>query len=1315
MLAKNNQELLDNINKEKVRKEYANMVLCMESVRNGDLSPSQMSILCRNRVTCFRPPNNAYYNFMIKACKQYGVTKRLPMPQHSYFDFTNADEKVYRYLADQILKEGQSQDMKFLCDQCKLQTKKCKMCEYRNCSLSISEAEALKEMQLNITEIQVNGERRLQVKYLFKEDPKILFPPEYSNKHAALQSSLRLYRKLVKMGQLKAFNDLIRKEMKLGFVEVLSKETEKLAATLPIFFSSVNIALNIKKQKFRFVNNHSFSSHRSGSINEQSLVPPSLLNDPILICLHFLTFPYVTTADIEHAYKNLYTDEISNNLRCFMWLRDLNDEPGQITEADYAVYRPVRLSFGSTSSGTYLDLARIQHIAKQCETPEGIHSVNTLTFVDDFVFSASSPKRMATVQKDIQKAYGTFGFGVKEFFSSYHGERELKTSTFLGNEWRCGVLDGKYVDEVKPALYLSVHERYRNIQPLVLTTDTIKSLVITRKVASRLLGVLFSYTHSSILPLITNGKLLYHEVCRLTQSWTKHIADLDQDLNDKFMAFLHQVKDLEDKLQWTDRCVLIPGRSLHKVIVACDAGVTLSAALLFYVAKDNKTGKCFSRQMLARNKISKMSVIKNELFSLKIGVDLLNLVMQGVDLSDNQYSVSLITDSMAATHFFSPTYKHRCILTNNVVLLVRKFMQDCITANKNISRVQLAWHSGESNIADKCTKFQLDPVGTTNSHEYKYGPKFFLNDDYPGDENVFFSMDQSGQFFYKALKIDQVENKVSKPKRKEPNPLRDELASEMRRGVYMVRTFRCCHLCQVRCFNTIGAAYNHKASVGGVKPAVPQAVSYLPKEMYDWLLGRYSRLRTVVNVYHQLSNAFAINQFAKRKMSKYECWLKLLLSSQVHYLERNELRSLKAAHVQLDNGLICVRVRVAVSQNKNFIDNFLVPYVSDCDKRLLYLILDHGHIFRTSLPYPNECHRNKIMTKSSIRNGDYPVFLHHDYIHVKKHVDNCLRCNKANSKFINQPSGALRFFHNIDAVQSFQYCSIDVLGPGQLKNNAHDRRRYKVYYLVLLCLVTQSVSMYVIDGYSKRDVLIALATNAQRHGPYKYIMSDAGRNLVFSQSDGVFMHNCKFEQHPASAQRWNTVESSWRNLKLMLKSMTHASEKLTYPTLTYCEMTLVLDTVSALYNNRIVASSRNSDDEEVFISPALLTHTYFSGPEAKANMDHFFQKVDLDAKSCLDIIGKNAEFKQFLVKRLKEMLISNNQYFLRKYPKFEYQEGDVVLVRRGQDQLKLAHVIDASPTSARLQMISHNAPSEVISPTSILVFLYRSPSKENKS
>ena len=1240
-----------------------------------------------------------------------------------------ASDYIFRHIAEAVMAESKSTAMKLLCSACEKTSRQCRLCEYQNSTLSVQEANTLQRMSENIFESQEDGKTVLTVRYLFKQPAEVLYHPRLSNKKAALANSMKLWAKLKRNNQLEVIQKLIEDELSRGFLEILSEEQLRESETMPTFYSSINIALNHKKQKYRFVANHSFSAHASGSINEQSLIPPNLLNNPCTILYHFYTHKYCFTSDISFAYKNLRCCPVSNNLRLFLWVKHFNPKQETVSETDFCVFRPKRLSFGSSAAGAYLDLARTNFICKQAKLPESHWIIKNLIFVDDMVGIGRDSKHLEEVRKDVFQAFEHYQFGIKEYFMSDRQGEPVVTS-FLGNYWRVG-MRGK-IDQVKPKLYFSIHERSRNKVPPVLNKENLKTLVVTRRVASRVIGTLFSYLAHDIAPIVCNAKLLYSRICKISKSWIQPIRDIDPGLDRDYMQFLSTLTNLDEDLLYFDRCMIPDDHRLVRIFIPMDASVEMMATMLFLITQHKSSGEIKSRCLTSRTKLTRMTVIKNEAACFKISVSLLSSLLAGLDLSQYEFDIYFFSDSMAATSYFSFTHNHNCIITRNTVELTTKFMLDAIKQYRNIRSINLTWTPGSRNCADLLTRYNKDCIEVTNSEYFKYGPTFFRDPSYPERKYIFMYIKQgSSDLQYIPLKAHELERDSLKKKKSVPDghtdkvtprapggakeaaavhfvkpgrQCQDELSNYQPENCLRVTTINCCQPCTVPWFKAAGYTYKCSEASGPDIKQMPQ----MNDEFYGSIVSRYSSLRKLINV------LYFVFSFMKRKVTKSNIWLRLLYTSQKLYMNASDLKRIKYEYITLETGVVCVKTRKAVCSNQNFVDNFLLPYLPRNDTGLVKLVINYAHVIRIQTPHLSEVHRNIALTKANLQSNIFACWIPKSGYLIAKQIRNCLKCNKITPKFHNFPSSHLRFFHEMKLIGLHSFSSYDLLGPIILANNQHDRKSYKFYVIICECLVTKHVTFQTIDNYSADAVRVGLMSIQNRYSHFVYLLSDCGCQLKLNPDDNIFQPGIIIETLPASSQQLSVVESNWKHIRKLLMGIFNCKERLQYPRLTLLQFQCCLDIVSNVHNSRCIAAGQGPD-LQMFISPLLLSKTHLGQAEADKDVKTLLMRLQDENSSYFDLIAENRHFKSFLVGQLKQLLISNNQNFLKKQPDFKFHPGDFCLIKRGVDQLKLCEVvsINESNTYAQVRILHHGKPEVKPAVTSILAFLHRSSDAED--
>ena len=80
----------------------------------------------------------------------------------------------------------------------------------------------------------------------------------------------------------------------------------------------------------------------------------------------------------------------------------------------------------------------------------------------------------------------------------------------------------------------------------------------------------------------------------------------------------------------------------------------------------------------------------------------------------------------------------------------------------------------------------------------------------------------------------------------------------------------------------------------------------------------------------------------------------------------------------------------------------------------------------------------------------------------------------------------------------FSKVSIDFLGPLLIKGHSSDRKRNKYYILVVACISTCAITMYILDNYDTLSAILALMKLQCSYGKITHISADAGTNLLES-------------------------------------------------------------------------------------------------------------------------------------------------------------------------------------------------------------------------
>ena len=126
-----------------------------------ELTPSQLANIYRlvtgNRFNHF---NLSAFCLLIQQTEHFNKNR-------SFITLTNGPDHIFKFIAEKILQEEPTSDMKILCQSCQLNSKNCKLCAFQNSSLSVLEMHTYEKMMNNIHPFKKDGKQMLMVKYLF--------------------------------------------------------------------------------------------------------------------------------------------------------------------------------------------------------------------------------------------------------------------------------------------------------------------------------------------------------------------------------------------------------------------------------------------------------------------------------------------------------------------------------------------------------------------------------------------------------------------------------------------------------------------------------------------------------------------------------------------------------------------------------------------------------------------------------------------------------------------------------------------------------------------------------------------------------------------------------------------------------------------------------------------------------------------------------------------------------------------------------------------------------------------------------------------
>ena len=418
-----------------------------------------------------------------------------------------------------------------LCPDCKTRSKVCPNCKLRNSPLSLVES---KEDQLIFGCISImKGEKSdyVLVDYPFPPHFSQLYHPSKSNIHLAEKTTANLFKKLHARKIVKQFDDEIRKSINEDNMVVLTQQERIKALNGTHCFSFLNYAekLGSTSHKIRAVSNTS-SNHQSGSINSWLPSGSNLISNLKEVFESFRLETFVLVTDISRCYRSVRTSEAANMSRLHIY----PENPFDPKCLNTVILKYLRLTFGDAIAANVIEQIMIYFVTQKTENELTKMFLKFYRFVDDFAMGNANKELLFQAAVDLQKSLNSLDFHLKRILSnqSWHLKENV---TPLGPQWSIPAFPGEieqlfghlwshHEDTIQPKTQLFIGKKTRGAFKGVQFCQ-VDTFIITKRLLSSLIGQCYSLDGTFLSPLRCALKILFHQVCSLTQEWNLNVSD----------------------------------------------------------------------------------------------------------------------------------------------------------------------------------------------------------------------------------------------------------------------------------------------------------------------------------------------------------------------------------------------------------------------------------------------------------------------------------------------------------------------------------------------------------------------------------------------------------------------------------------------------------------------------------------------------------------------------------------------------------------------------------------------------------------------
>ena len=212
--------------------------------------------------------------------------------------------------------------LKVFCERC--EQRECNECDALKQRYSEEDRAIYKEAWEKTKLVQKDGKTRVEVEYIYRNDPNETFAPKNSNFKAAIGRINSLIDSLLRKGQLEEFEKEIEKKIQIGTLkEIPESEHKKLLEMVHHFcYLGVVHSETSESTSTRMINNTLTSSKAGTSFSIENKIPSVEIGDTFTSIMDFMLYRYGYSSDITKCYLKVLVDELTSRLRLMVWYKD---------------------------------------------------------------------------------------------------------------------------------------------------------------------------------------------------------------------------------------------------------------------------------------------------------------------------------------------------------------------------------------------------------------------------------------------------------------------------------------------------------------------------------------------------------------------------------------------------------------------------------------------------------------------------------------------------------------------------------------------------------------------------------------------------------------------------------------------------------------------------------------------------------------------------------------------------------------------------------------------------------------------------------
>ena len=1205
--------------------------------------------------------------------EKYTKDIKKPIISQQFISSFYSDATLQKFTFELMQKEA----LDFLrtsCFDCNKMIELCRRCRYLNSSLSLDEQRIMEKM---LEKIRISENNQIYIDLVFNINPKHYFTQEKSNYVLALNNSLKLRKRLEKLSLLTQFHEVMTNDISSGYIEPISFEQVKSLNLLNYISLNFSQKPSSTSTKLRIVSNCSFVAKAGRPLNSALDPGPNLINSPNSIIHELRLATTAVFGDLEKAYRKLKFENNARNYMLFIWFTKPD------CEKSIQTYRYVSAPFGLAQSGSYLELTLRHIIAQECKLQSSIDTITSNRYIDDYAVLQfeNSKETLSDTIKELVTVHEKYNFKFKEL---HYTPQNTVNKTFNINN-TINFLTLKVCldsDKIIPSFTVNVSRKFRgSYMSSSLSLEQIKTLKITKKIVSKILGQHFSFSNFFLEPVNCCLKIYFTLCCKLSPNkWDLDLQNIDSDFVVKFKKFLVQLIGIDKNILPVNRCILPHGHVIRAVIGVADASIHMLGSILFLITED-KNGIRYSNIVDAKSKVSnKHTVASNECLSIKFCINSIQKYLSVIGKHiTNEFAIHINNDSKSVSYFFDSKKTHSDILIRNCTNHIYRSVDSLFLEHINLKLLTMNYIPTFFSSADDLTKItNKNIVDILNSSKYRSGSPHFTDKNYPFKDDIFFIQERDKQFqFFPFYNYKQEKNDVKCKKTRIINCKCTE------NKVFNIMTCKTINtdiiknrICHVHCNKTCSSSIHDTYRGNNFIPNFYNRISYsnvnsfknnldqnnLDNEMktfdistdfYNYLFSKFNRLTKLIHVLCMIKQIL-INFRKNKKWSsdgykalKYEVFLSLIKKHQVLFPIKNKN---KFQNTQIINGIRFVSFRLNFAQMHEMYFINKIPIFNTEDKLFLHLLIDHAHV-KYNFTVNSNAHMTKFLTQLNMSQNSYAIFTKNIGKFISNFIFNCPVCAKLNKMPYEAEKSNLRFLKvlNNPKPAMFKFISMDTLPCITLRLSSQDRKSRNMTLYMIEDLLTGFLTCYLAENASINSTRQVLSNLITEWGvEIKYLLTDEGMENQISPNDDIFQNPIELVRAPSKCQQLNHIESAIKVFKRIFFSIFSKTTK-SWPSLTLVQFNAAVILTLEILNNRPLIK-QDINDQFIYFSPNSLIRGYINDKFNENKFKDFLrlQKIQEDFST---LLTANAEMKKYIFSTIKQTLAISTSKLAKKYYK----------------------------------------------------------------